>query len=97
MPSSLRGGGDQPKSSGRNITGNIEIAGLWNLVAEDTDAAISVYCGSNKEIIKYHFHMIPGRHRLDDRSFALGKEASQQQCAFQLRACHRHSIPNPAQ
>jgi hypothetical protein len=97
MPSSLRRGGNQPKGRGRDVAWNGKVAGLWDLVAKHSDAAIPVHHYSDQKIIKRHFQMIPSWYWLDYGGLALGKEAGQQQCAFRLCACDRRSITNATQ
>src|SRR6266542_1977854 len=97
MTSSLRRSGNQPKGCGRDVAWNGKVAGLRDLVAKDTDAAIPVQRRSDQEIIKHHFHVIPSWYCLDHGSLALRNETGQQQCTFHLCTCHRRSVTNATQ
>ena len=97
MSSGLRGCRCQPVSGRGEITGNSEVARLWNLIAKNRDGAVFIPRRANKEVTQHSLGVIARLRFLDNCGFSFGKKTGEQDCAFHLRAGDRHLIANSAQ
>src|SRR5438105_15825257 len=92
MPPGLHGSSGQPVGGGGEIPRDAEVAGLGNLLAEDSDGAVFAPGRANKEITQHELGMIPGGRDLGDGGFALGKQPGEKNRAFYLGTRHRNLI-----
>ncbi len=88
---------DQPKGCGGDIARDCKVARLGNLIAEDGEAAVAIFCRPDEKITKHHLRMVSRRCGFIDSGFTLGEKTRQQQSTFNLRACNRQTIANSPQ